>query len=840
MEQTLDAVALPEPARDEAADPAQGLTEREAQERRARGQGHHVKPTESRTYAQIMRENVVALINIALLAVGITLIALGRYSDAVISAGLVFINVGVGVFQEVRAKRRLDQITLLTRPRATVVRDGTERAVDPNEIVLGDVLVARPGDQILVDGRIVGTGRIEVDESLLSGEEDYVPKAAGDEVYSGSFCVTGAARYVAEKVGAESLASSITTGARAFRRILTPLQREVNLVLRILLLVTGFYGLLLVLASVVHDFPLTETVLAGAVVAGLVPPGLFLMITVAYAMAAVRLAKLDALIQQANAVESLSNVDVLCLDKTGTLTANRLNLAEMQPVGVPAAELRGVLGDFAASASSGNKTSEAIAAACPGQRRSVHEEVPFSSAWKWSGLALDDGARRGTYVLGAPEMLRPHVALRPESDDALREWADRGLRVLLFACSAEIAPLHDGDDAPRLPDRLTPLGLLGFTDELRPNSKQTLDGFAQAGIRLKIISGDNPDTVAALARQAGLAGDARLVSGFELTEMDDAAFAQAAEDATVFGRITPRQKERLVQALRDRGHYVAMIGDGVNDVLSLKKAQLGIAMESGSQATRSVADIVLLNDSFAALPAAFTEGQRIRNGMRDIMKLFLTRVFSIALILLAVVSVQAGFPFTPKEISILSTLTVGVPAFFLAAWARGGVVPERGMWRTLLHFVLPASLTIALVALGVYLAYYKDPALQGPTIALTVERDATIQTAQTVPRDAVTVTVILCGLLLILFAEPPTPFWTGGDELSGDWRPTILALAMLGCFALILAVPPLRSFFGLHLLGFWDYAGIVAVVTVWGFALRYIWRARLVDRFLGIQIAEPV
>jgi cation-transporting ATPase E len=821
--------------------PLSGLTEDEVRARRARGEGHRVRREASRTYAQIVRDNLVALINFALFVIGVTLLILGRYSDAIVSAGLVLINVGVGMVQEVRAKRRLDRIALLTRPKATVRREGVDRQIDPSEIVRGDLLRAGPGDQIVVDGHIVGDGRIEVDESLLTGETDLIPKRTGDEVHSGSFCVSGTAYYLAEKVGDESLAASITAGARAFRRVLTPLQREVNLMLRVLLLMTGFFGLLIVLASIIHDFPFTDAVLAGAVIVGLVPPGLFLMITIAYAMAAVRLATMDALIQQANAVESLSNVDVLCLDKTGTLTANRIKLDQIAPLGIPEDDLKDALADFAASASSLNKTSEAIAAALPGERRRVREEIPFSSAWKWSALAFDDAARRGTFILGAPEMLQPALQDRAEADTTMREWADRGLRVLLFACAPDRPPLRDAAGNPTLPPRLVPLAVLGFTDELRPKSKETLDGFAAAGIGLKIISGDNPETVAALARQAGLAGDARLVSGLELADMDESQFAQAAEQTTVFGRITPQQKERLVDALRNRGHYVAMIGDGVNDVLSLKRANLGIAMQSGSQATRAVADIVLLNDSFAALPAAFQEGQRIRNGMQDILKLFLTRVFAVALILIAVIAIQAGFPFTPKQIGILSTLTVGIPAFFLAAWARIGATSLQGMTRTLLHFVVPAATTMALLALAVYVYYYNSekaelgPEAQRPTLALT-ESESAAPSATALARDATTTTLILCGLVVIVFAEPPTRFWTGGDELSGDPRPTMLAMTMLAAYAVILASPALRDFFGLHLLGFWDYVGIVALVVAWALALRAIWRARLFDRFLGVQL----
>lgn len=822
-----------------------GLTDAEVQERRAKGQTHRGPPDVSRTYAQIVRDNVLSLINVALLVIGIALLVLARYSDAVVSAGLVLINVGVGLYQEVRAKQRLDQIALLTRAKATVCRDGNDQTIDPEEIVRDDLVHVEAGDQILVDGHLVGDGRIEVDESLLTGESDPMPKQVGDLVQTGSFCVSGSAYYVADQIGEKSLADNISSGARVYVRMLTPLQREVNLVLRILLMMTAFFGLLITIASIIHDFPLTDAVLAGAVIVGLVPPGLFLMITIAYAMAAVRLAKLDALIQQSNAVESLSNVDLLCLDKTGTLTANRIKLDQIAPLQISEDDARLALGDFAASASSLNKTSEAIASAIPGTKRTLQEEIPFSSAWKWSALALDDPDRRGVYILGAPEMLRTALTPDHEIDETMRAWADRGMRVLLFAYLSEPVSLRDDKGNPTLPRNLTPMAVLGFTDELRPKCKETLDGFSSSGIRLKIISGDNPETVAALARQAGVAGldvDEGLVSGLDLDAMDDPTFAQAANRATVFGRITPQQKERLVESLRNDGHYVAMIGDGVNDVLSLKKANLGISMQSGSQATRAVADIVLLNDSFAALPAAFQEGQRIRNGMEDVMKLFLTRVFAVALVLTSVTAVQAGFPFTPKQVGILSTLTVGIPAFALAAWARVGVTVRGGLIRSLLHFIIPAATTMAILALAVYIYYYNgaknDIVIETQRSSLDLsEPSSATPTATTLARDAATTVLILCGLLIIVFAEPPTTFWTGGDVLSGDRRPTLLALGMLAAYVVILAIDPLREFFGLHLLGFWDYVGIFALVCAWAMALRFIWRERLLDRFLGVRLA---
>jgi cation-transporting ATPase E len=328
--------------------------------------------------------------------------------------------------------------------------------------------------------------------------------------------------------------------------------------------------------------------------------------------------------------------------------------------------------------------------------------------------------------------------------------------------------------------------------------------------------------------------------------MSDIQLAEAAETYDVFGRISPQQKERLVGALRSRGHYVAMVGDGVNDVLSLKQANLGIAMESGSAATRNVADIVLLKDSFGALPATFTEGRRIRSGMQDILKLFMVRVFSVAMLLAAALALQAGFPFSPRQISILSTLTVGVPVFFLAIWAKPELVKEGRMLRSLVNFVVPAALTVVMAALTVYLIFHtgNDPETlaamrDGGIIVLTnSQNDALSEVNQA--RDAITVTTVLCGLLLLIFVEPPRRWWVGGDEYSGDWRPTILAGLMFLALVAILSVQFLRDFFGMGRLSVEDLAVIVGVVAVWTLVVRAIWRYRLLDRLLGIPVSDGI
>lgn len=833
----------------------QGLTSAEVLARRARGQGNNVEIATTRSYKQILRENVLTFINMVLFAIGAVLVLLGLYTDALLSVGIVAMNVVIGVIQEARAKRQLDQIALLTRPRATVIRDGEEQEVDPSELVLGDVLVANPGDQIVLDGKAISASEVEVDESLLTGEADSIPKQVGDPVYSGSFCVAGRLIYEAEKVGAESYANQITTSARAFTVVKTPLQTNIDFVIRILVLLAAQMGILLAMAIFINQTPAVESARMAAVIAGLIPNGLFFMISIAYAMGAVRMAGRGALIQRSNAVESMSNVNVLCLDKTGTLTANRINFHAVHPLGVAKDDLKHILGVFAASVSVSNRTTDAIAAACPGTRRAPVDEVAFTSVLKWSALTFDDEAGRGVYVLGAPEVIAPN--LRPGTDlgDQTDRWADEGLRVLLLAHRAATCSLRDAAGNPVLPDDLEALGLISFSDELRPEARETLERFAKTGIRLKIISGDNPHTVASLAKQAGFASDITAVSGVDLARMDEAQFGRVADQATVFGRITPQQKEMLVNALRSQGNYVAMIGDGVNDVLSLKKADIGIAMNSGSQATRGVADIVLINDSFAALPPAFLEGQRIVNGMQDIVRLFLVRVFYMALIIVGVAVIGLGFPFSPINSSLLTLLTVGVPVFFLAAWARPAQA-KANLIRSVLRFIVPASFSLALVGLGVYIYFYVSVvnAQLGPVEIGSVQDLVQLEQsagrpfaevvaevaheASAVAQTALTTVLTLCGLVLIVFVEPPTRFWVAGDEYSGDWRPTLMALGLLAVFIVILAVPPARSFFELEPLNPVDFGLIAGVTAIWAIGLRYVWRAQIFDRFLNLEVHE--
>jgi cation-transporting ATPase E len=810
--------------------PPDGLSDAEAADRHARGLGNDARITSGRTYGDIARDNLLQPVNVLLTAICLVLVALGLYGDAAVTIVLVVVNVVVGLFQEVRAKRTLDRLSVITRPTASVIRDGQERAVDALQVVLGDLVVVRRGDQLLLDGKVT-EGTFQADESLLTGESDRIPKTARDEVLSGSLCVDGEARYVATRVGAESFANQLTAGARAFHAERTPLQQDVSRILR------GMAALVLVAAvpvlfSLYQQFgqlPAVETARAAAVLVALIPQGLVVMVTVTYALAIVRLSGQKALIQRSNAVESMSRVSVLCLDKTGTLTTPEIEVAEVHPVG-DEADLARWLGGFCASIGLRNRTSDALAERFPdGDRLMVTDEVEFSSELRWSALGVRTHRGPSLLVLGAPEVLRPRLA--PGDHDALdrlvHDRSDQGLRVVVFArLDGSIPPLlpadHPAGALAQLPDGLRPLGVVVLRERIRPDARPTLSRFSEAGVGLKLISGDNPLTVAAIARQVGMMLDGTVASGLDLEHLDDAGLQAAVRDQSVFGRVPPSLKARLVAALRREGHWVAMVGDGVNDILSLKQAHLGIAMQSGSQATRAVADIVLLDDSFAALPEAVIEGQRIVAGMTDSMALFLTRVLYMALAILVTAVAGLAIPVDPKHNTVVALLTVGIPALALAYWAR----PSRSGFdavRHILALVVPPAVVLAALGLPLY-----------------GWASATMTLAEA--RTTFTTFAVLCGLLLLPLLHPPTSIsFTSAhpaERPRGDLRPTVLALLMLAAYDLCFIIQPASDFFELvHL-----PSGVVAVTGLaaiaWAAVTVLLWRSDAFGRAQAVLAAR--
>lgn len=479
--------------------------------------------------------------------------------------------------------------------------------------------------------------------------------------------------------------------------------------------------------------------------------------------------------------------------------------------------------------------------------------MTFASSRGWSAIALDGDSHRGVYALGALDTFKPLFPTGTLAPDApmpmqARKWSEAGLRVLAFAHNPDVTSLHDEQGRPRLPP-LMPLGLIGLGDELRPEARETIAEFRRLGIQIKIVSGDDPQTVASIAMQAGLVSETPPVSGSELGQMIEEDFGKAVATTTIFGRIAPRQKEKLIATLIAQGHYVAMIGDGVNDVLALKKAQLGIAMRTGSDAARRVAAITLLNDSFAALRPAFQEGKRVVTGVTNAMCLFLTRVSVATLVIMAVSMLGLGFPFEPAHVA-LSYFTAGIPSFFLIIWAKPQMHrPELS--RTLVQFVIPAAILTLLIGVALYAGFYTR-VLQGfesytipaSTIArfeafTGLPQNGTKEfgpaAATIVAQTALSIFMTITAFILILFLEPPLRFFTGWTQLSSDKRPAILAVALFASLIAIILIPQLAHYVALFPLGPGAAAVIGAAVLLWTFALRTVWRKRLFERFVSLE-----
>jgi cation-transporting P-type ATPase E len=821
-----------------------GLSSAEAAERRRRGEANTGGESSTRSYAAILRTNVFSFFNIVLFVIGVALLALGRYSDALISVGLGLINAVISAVQEMRAKRKLDQLQLLDRAPVCVVRDGCEVEITPDAVVRDDVLRVRPGDQIVVDGPLLD-GRAEADESLLTGESDPVAKVTGDELRSGSLCVAGGGLQLARDVGTASYAGRLTTEARRATTDTTPLQRRIAFVVRLVIALTLLMSGAILAQALLEGFTLLRVVQITAVLSGLVPYGLFFLIAVAYTAGAGRIAAYGAVVQQVNAVESVSNVDVVCTDKTGTLTTGRLTVKEVEAVG-PDATPEIALGRFARSVSTPNLTSAALAAALPGEPWTISDEVPFASSLRWSGLVIGPSTGDGAvWVLGAPDALAPHLTV-PLPDNTISDHTTRGLRVLVLARADPTAGLRDDEGRPTLPS-LEPVAIVALADELRPEVAEAIAHFRADGVAVKVLSGDDPRTVAALTTQAGLdAGDP--VPGAALDGLDDAGLDRLVARTAVFGRVAPEHKERIVAALRRQGHHVAMIGDGVNDARALKRAHVGVAMRSGSAVTRDVADIVLVDDSFAALLPAQREGRRIINGIAMSMYVFLARVASQGLVIVAVTMLGLGFPYSPTQVG-LTLLTVGVPTLFLTFWARP-IPPDPHLLSNLARFVVPAALVTAGLGTAVYAFLYESVTQflsSGRTPAEVVSSFETYtgltytdadfaEAAATIgAQTGLSTFICLASFLLILFLAPPARFFAAWTQPTTDRRPLVLVVVLLAVFAAVLFIPTLSDYFGLTGPAPAVFTTVLPALVLWFAVLSAAYRFRLLDRVLGLD-----
>ncbi|MEU2550723.1 HAD-IC family P-type ATPase [Streptomyces sp. NPDC013313] len=766
-----------------------GLSRAEVAERVARGQVNDVPVRSSRSIGEIVRANVFTRFNAIIGVLWLVMLFVAPIQDSLFGF-VILANTGIGIVQEWRAKQTLDSLAVIGEARPTVRRDGAAVEVATHEIVLDDLVETGPGDKIVVDGVCAEADGLEIDESLLTGEADPVVKRPGDPVLSGSFVVAGGGAFRATKVGREAYAAQLADEASRFTLVHSELRSGISTILKYVtwMMVPAAIGLVITQLVVKSDNLKDAVARTVGGIVPMVPEGLVLLTSVAFAIGVIRLGRKQCLVQELPAIEGLARVDTVCLDKTGTLTEGGMDVTELRPLnGADEPYVRRVLGALGESDPHPNASLQAIIDACPDSEewRCV-ESLPFSSARKYSGAAFSEGdGEASTWLLGAPDVLLA------QDDPALSETErlnEQGLRVLLLARAA-----RELDD-PEPARGARPTALVVLEQRLRPDAGDTLRYFADQEVHAKVISGDNAVSVGAVAAKLGLSGtavDARKLPA----DRDD--MARALDEGTVFGRVTPQQKREMVGALQAGGHTVAMTGDGVNDVLALKDADIGVAMGSGSEATRAVAQIVLLDNSFATLPSVVAEGRRVIGNITRVATLFLVKTVYSVLLALLVVCWRVEYPFLPRHLTLLSTLTIGVPAFFLAL-APNTERAHPHFVRRVMRYAVPGGVVAGVATFATYLLardHYTGPgSLEAET-------------------SAATLTLFLVSMwILAIIARPYT--W---------WR-IILVAAMGAAFLLVLVVPALQDFFALRLVGVAVPWTAVAVSAVAAAALEFLWK----------------
>ena len=747
---------------------AAGLSADEVAARIADGKTNDVPTRASRSVAEVVRANVFTRINAILGVLLLIVLSTGSLINGMFGL-LIIANSAIGIIQELRAKKTLDNLAIVGQARPTVRRQTGTKPLPPNEVVLDDVIELGPGDQIVVDGELLEAANLEVDESLLTGEADPIAKHVGDAVMSGSFVVAGTGAYRATKVGREAYAAKLAEEASKFTLVKSELRSGINKILQFITYLLWPTGLLIIYTQLfTTGVGWQESVLrmVGALVP-MVPEGLVLMTSIAFAVGVIRLGRRQCLVQELPAIEGLARVDVVCADKTGTLTENGMRLAEVTPVGPgdPSARVADVLAALAADDPRPNASMQAIAEAYPDAPGwTATATAPFKSATKWSGVSYGE---HGNWLIGAPDVL-----LEPESPAAAEaeEIGSRGLRVLLLGASDR--PVDSAD----APGRVTPVALVVLEQRIRPDARDTLDYFASQQVSVKVISGDNAVSVGAVAGALGLHGET--MDARRLPDEPD-ALADTMSSYTTFGRVRPDQKRAMVHALQSREHTVAMTGDGVNDVLALKDADIGVAMGSGSPASRAVAQIVLLDNKFATLPYVVGEGRRVIGNIERVSNLFLTKtVYSVLLALLVGLAGLSHklfgtppllYPFQPIHVTIAAWFTIGIPAFILSL-APNNERAHTGFVRRVMTSALPSGVVIGVMTYTSYLIAYHGNS------ATTAE--------QTQASTAALITLLIGAVWVLAVVARPYEWW----------RVALVAASGLA-YVVIFALPVARKAF---------------------------------------------
>lgn len=827
-----------------------GLTSEEVADRKARGLANDADVRTSRTYTDIFVKNAFTPFNVILFILGILLVICDEVISAISATGIIIVNILISTIQEMRAKRKLDRISLLVRPKVTVVRDGGEMEIDQAEIVVDDLIVIRAGEQALVDGIADRCTSVEMDESLLTGESSTVRKHEGDKVYSGSVCVTGEMYYTVTAVGNDAYASQMLKSARKFTSKETPLQMETGTMTKILMVIAAILFVLTIFKSILFTHEnLGQTLEVFVLCLDVVPIALFLLITLTYMIAAARMADSGVLLQRANSVESISHVDTVCMDKTGTITTNRLAFERSEDF-VPSDEASRYASVFATLTGSKNRTMQAIVQHYGEADAELVEEIQFSSERKFSAVRARDGDRTYTMYVGAWTVLGPHCRTDLKIQDIIDSESRKGLRTVLL-CLGGDGPLHDDDGNPVIHD-LVPVSVISIRDEVRPDCRDTIQVFLDNGMDLKVISGDDPVTVDSLFTIADIPGERRIISGPELDAMDPETFEKTVLETNIFGRMRPENKQAVIETLKKNGRYVAMIGDGVNDVKSLKTAQVGVALESGSGAARGVADMVLVKDNFSALPKALVEGRRTVSGMRDILKIYLTRNLVLTLLFIAIYIFVGYLPMLPIQNTYYAFVSVTIMAFFMTLFAKPDNNKEL-ILPDVLRFCVPSAIMIAAFGLAVYGGFWwlQDQGMLNIDWAYMASIHGTdieglldfyswgteVNTSEIVARSAMLFFITTAGILQMLLVSPRYRFLSPDGRANKSLIPIILVVFVFMVIYAMYAYFPAIAVNLVELVIFPNevFLLLIGITAVWFFAELFVLKKNVfkhaVDRF---------
>lgn len=827
-----------------------GLTSEEVADRKARGQANDADVRTSRTYTDIFVKNAFTPFNVILFILGILLVICDEVISAISATGIIIVNILISTIQEMRAKRKLDRISLLVRPKVTVVRDGGEMEIDQAEIVVDDLIVIRAGEQALVDGIADRCTSVEMDESLLTGESSTVRKHEGDKVYSGSVCVTGEMYYTVTAVGNDAYASQMLKSARKFTSKETPLQMETGTMTKILMVIAAILFVLTIFKSILFTHEnLGQTLEVFVLCLDVVPIALFLLITLTYMIAAARMADSGVLLQRANSVESISHVDTVCMDKTGTITTNSLAFERSEDF-VPSDEASRYASVFATLTGSKNRTMQAIVQHYGEADAELVEEIQFSSERKFSAVRARDGDRTYTMYVGAWTVLGPHCRTDLEIQDIIDSESRKGLRTVLL-CLGGDGPLHDDDGNPVIHD-LVPVSVISIRDEVRPDCRDTIQVFLDNGMDLKVISGDDPVTVDSLFTIADIPGERKIISGPELDAMDPETFEKTILETNIFGRMRPENKQAVIETLKKNGRYVAMIGDGVNDVKSLKTAQVGVALESGSGAARGVADMVLVKDNFSALPKALVEGRRTVSGMRDILKIYLTRNLVLALLFIAIYIFVGYLPMLPIQNTYYAFVSVTIMAFFMTLFAKPDNNKEL-ILPDVLRFCVPSAIMIATFGLAVYGGFWwlQDQGMLNIDWAYMASIHGTdieglldfyswgieVNTSEIVARSAMLFFITTAGILQMLLVSPRYRFLSPDGRTNKSLIPiTLVVFVFLVIYAMYAYFPAIAvNLVELVIFPNEVFLLLIGITAVWFFAELFVLKKNVfkhaVDRF---------